>query len=347
MRVIACGIGYSLVIAVLAIAGAGIAVGYADPANTALPCDRTGASIGMAAYCDAKVDDLVDVPLADLHPTQAALGYDEVYYRLGRYTRGKDKVNKRFDDWCEANGQGRAVAAQPGAKLINPSSFTCEVPIGSETPETIAPMKTAVVGPQGQLYLTDGHHRFTSFWESPDGGPNMRLRVRIIGNLSNLEPAAFWQEMQRKGWTWLAGANDQPVTPEQLPNQLGLAGFGNDRYRGVLYFVRDIGYSQEAANALFQEFYWARWLRANAVNPALNLDLYNLDDQPSYLQLIRNIAEAQVALPDDAIVSDGRTAAELGKLPAVNDGEYAALSRPYSDEEPGKLAYALLYKTNR
>jgi len=29
----------------------------------------------------------------------------------------------------------------------------------------IGEMKTAVVGPGGQLYLTDGHHTLTSFWE--------------------------------------------------------------------------------------------------------------------------------------------------------------------------------------
>lgn len=87
-------------------------MGHADPADVQLP--RGTSNAVNTAYCGAKVGDLVDVPLADMHPTQGALGYDEVYYRLGRYTQGKDTINKRYDDWCEANGQGQALSAPPG-----------------------------------------------------------------------------------------------------------------------------------------------------------------------------------------------------------------------------------------
>ncbi|MFR9749823.1 hypothetical protein ACL02S_02165 [Nocardia sp. 004] len=59
------------------------------------------------------------------------------------------------------------------------------------------------------------------------------------------------------------------------------------------------------------------------------------------------LSEAMVAFPDTAIVSDGRTAAELGKLPAFGNSEYTKLSKPYSDAEPGKLAYSMEYKVNR
>jgi hypothetical protein len=49
-------------------------------------------------------------------------------------------------------------------------------------------------------------------------------------------------------------------------------------------------------------------------------------------------------------VSDGRNALELGKLSpwnagkAASAGEFAKLSKPYSDAKPGKIAYALEYK---
>lgn len=56
------------------------------------------------------------------------------------------------------------------------------------------------------------------------------------------------------------------------------------------------------------------------------------------------------ALAPDAVVDDGRTAAQLGRIDAWNGGkketggEFAKLGRPLSDPKPGKLAEALDYK---
>jgi hypothetical protein len=228
-----------------------------------------------ANYCAAQVGDLVDVSLNDLHPTQAVLGYDEVYYKLGRYTMGKDTNNKKFADWCEANGQQDVLSTTPTSRLDTPSSFTCVIPLGSETADSMGLMKTGVVGPDGQMYLTDGHHTFTSFWETADGGRNMHVRVRIVGNLGNLEPDAFWKQMKANNWVWLFDKDNKGINPDQLPEHLGLKEFGNDPYRGVIYFARDIGYQQLPAIAAFQEFYWGQWMRQSS-NPDLNLASYNL-----------------------------------------------------------------------
>jgi hypothetical protein len=299
--------------------------------------------------CNATAGDLIDVRLDELLPTQPSLGYDEVYYKLGRYKFGKDAVNKRFDDWCEANGQTAAATAQPNATLHDPSTFTCVVPLGQETADSRSVMKTVVIGPRGQLYLTDGHHTFTSFWETPDGGPTLHVRARVEGNLSNLSTADFWREMQAHGWTWLRDATDQPINPQQLPKSLGLSQFGDDVYRGVLYFARDIGYVQLEENAIFQEFYWGRWLRYNPT-PVLAPATYDLTQLTPYLALVKAISQAQSALAPNAIVSDGRMALELGALTPWNagkaetGGEWAKLTKPYSDAKPGKIAYALKYK---
>ncbi|MGB6072351.1 MAG: chromosome partitioning protein ParB, partial [Rhodococcus sp. (in: high G+C Gram-positive bacteria)] len=70
----------------------------------------------------------------------------------------------------------------------------------------------------------------------------------------------------------------------------------------------------------------------------------------SYLSTVESVSRAQVAAPKDAVIDSGRTAAELGALDAWNDGkaatkgEFGKLSAPYSDDKPGKLAYALQYK---
>lgn len=304
----------------------------------------------LVERCNAKAGDLIDVRLDELHPTQPSLGYDEVYYKLGRYMFGKDAVNKRVDDWCEANGQLSAASARPTATLHDPSTFTCTIAVGQETPASKDVMKTVVIGPRGELYLTDGHHTFTSLWETPDGGPTLHVRARVEGNLATLSTAAFWQEMQREQWVYLRDAADAPITRNQLPRTLGLAQFQNDVYRSVIYFARDIGYTQLGENATFQEFYWGRWERTNP-NPALAPANYNLTQLPSYLSLVKAVSQAQSALATTDIVSDGKTAAALGVLKPWNAGkaetagEFGKLSQAYSTSKPGKLAYAIKYKT--
>ncbi|MEO0317558.1 MAG: hypothetical protein RL404_1235 [Pseudomonadota bacterium] len=319
----------------------------ASCASVEMPASAQIGECASQARCSAKPGDLIEVSLRELHPTQPSLGYDEVYYKLGRYKLGKDAVNKRFDDWCEANGQSGAESAQAGASLKNPDSFSCKIKVGAETEASIESMKTAVIGPRGTLFLTDGHHTFTSFMEHADGGPDLKVRVRVQGNLSKLSNADFWREMEKNGWTWLRDVNDKPIMPEQLPQKLGLKNFQNDPYRGVLYFGRDIGYSQLKDNATFLEFYWGRWFRTH---PSVKIEDYDLSNLDAYMALLRKLTEAQVALDDGGIVSNGKTAGELGKLAAWNrgkaesSGEFGKMKKPYSDAKPGKIAYALEYK---
>ncbi|MEK6311882.1 MAG: ParB/Srx family N-terminal domain-containing protein [Curtobacterium sp.] len=312
-----------------------------DDRDTSCTADST------AALCAAP-DTLLDVRIGDVHPTQPSLGYDEVYYKLGRYSTAlsKDAVNKKFDDWCEANGQEEAATATATSTLTDPSSFTCTVPVGSETADTIAPMKTVVIGPGGTLYLTDGHHTLTSFDE--DSGPDVHVRLRVLGNLSGLSESAFWQTMQDNRWVWLRDTAGKAITPAQLPQNVGLANFQDDSARSIMYFGRDIGYTADGA-VPFQEFYWGSWLRAH---PELGLTGWDQDDFAGSLALVERITKAQVALPRDEVVDaeSGYTAADLSTLTAWNDGkavtkgEWAKLSAPYSSDKPGKLAYMTEYR---
>jgi hypothetical protein len=297
----------------------------------------------------AKADELRDITVGEVHPTQAVLGFDEVYYKLGRYRSDKDEAagdfNKRFEDWCETNGQGAVASVSSGARLDDPGSFKCEVPVGEETDETIAEMKTAVVGPGGELYLTDGHHTLTSFLESPDGGSGMHLRVRITDDLSDLSNAEFWKTMEKKKYVWLRDENNKPIAVDQLPNRLGLDGFDDDKYRSLVYFTRDIGYEVPDDAPEFLEFYWGSWLRKS-----IDLDKYDLTDRDDYLDAVEKSSKTMAALKDSDVVEEGTTAGELGKIDEWNggkgpdDGEFAKLSKPMSDDKPGSLSYALDYR---
>ena len=299
------------------------------------------------ANCLVSPGAIVESSLVDLRPTQPSLGFDELHYRLGRFEFGKDKINKRFDDWCESSGLGGAESANAQSRLSDAASFTCKIKVGAETKASMEPMKTVVVGPRGQLYLTDGHHTLTSFMEAKDGGPQTIVRLRVTHQFGNLDETAFWDEMKKARLVWLRDSEDRDITPAQLPTNLGLKNFGDDKYRSIFYFGRDIGFKQLSDNAAFQEFYYGSWLRKH---PTLKLDQYKIHTLEGYLALLKDVTQALVALPDDAIVSDGVTAKALGRMAQWNGGapetggEFAKQSAPYSDEKPGKLAYAFRFK---
>ncbi|QUR65737.1 ParB/Srx family N-terminal domain-containing protein [Mycobacterium spongiae] len=315
--------------------------GAATPSGASEPCAEQN-----ARYCAAEEGDLLEVTLGELRPTQPSLGYDEVYYRLGRYTLGAGAADQLLDQWCVTNGQDGLAEADQGATLAAPTSFRCQTARGSETAESTAPMKTVVIGPGGQPYLTDGHHTLTSFWEAPGGGPGIGVRLKVTGNLSSLEPEAFWDEMQSRGWTWLRDAHGKPITPDQLPIGLGLKQFANDRYRGALYFVRDVGFIPDDDRPEFQEFYWGHWLREQT-DPKLSLQSFDLDQLASYLSLVGNFARAIVALPPDTVIAAERTAADLGKMDSFGQQAFDGLGQPVDSAKPGKLAYAIAYKAGR
>ncbi|MCX3061761.1 ParB/Srx family N-terminal domain-containing protein [Streptomyces beihaiensis] len=295
-------------------------------------------------YLCARAGDLLKIRIGDVHPTQTSVGYDEIYYKLGRYTLGKDKVNKRFDDWCEANGQGGAAAARPDARLSDPSTFTCEIPKGQENDDSLAEMKTVVIGPGGTPYLTDGHHTLTAFDEI--AGPDVTIRVRVQANLSTLPRRRFWSEMERHHWVWLRDANGDPVGVNKLPTHLGLRDMTDDRLRGLVYFAKGIGY--DSPTATYAKFHWANWLRGSSAE--VDLSTWKRDDFASYLDTVRQVSRAQSALSPQAVVDGGATASDLGALKEWNEGKAAGkgafgkLSRLYGDDKPGKLAYAIEYR---
>ncbi|MCA3183595.1 MAG: hypothetical protein INH12_25875 [Cupriavidus sp.] len=303
----------------------------------ALPavCTPLPAPTPISTYLQATAQQNILVTMADLRPTQPAIGRDQIYYKLGRYAVDSAK---NFDDACENNGQNKTAkdGIKADSRIDNLSSFTCTKAVG-EKPED---MKTLVVGPYGEPYLTDGHHAFTTVYEAPTGGPQAKMWVRVQDNLSNLNRARFFREMRARKLVWLKDGDNRPVYPADLPRQLGLSnGLGNDPYRSLVYFTRDIGYSQPTGATEFTEFYWGDWLRK-----VVDLKQVNLNDTTAYLAAVRKAAEAMVALSPDAIVSADKTATALGRLGTFNETEFTALSQPVTATKPGKLPYAVDYR---
>ena len=308
-------------------------------------------------YLSARPGDVFQVSIGQLRPTQAVVGYDQIYAQLGRkqpdFTRyaptaagylGDDDTDnysrylfrtefERVDDYCADMGQ---TGADPAAytprtvRLIDPSTYRCTGPAPAAGSAAAGSLKTVVIGPQGALYLTDGHHTFTTLNELADGGPKLPVWVRVVANYSaTRDTADFWKRMTSAGYAWLRDANGKGIAPSALPPRVALAAFQDDRYRSLVYLARDLGYDNAKVSE-FAEFYWGHWLRNNGIDLA-EYNLRNLarsriavtngtavprtgDSTTSYPAAVRDAALRMIALNGSTLVGPGRTAAQLGKL---------------------------------
>lgn len=269
--------------------------------------------------------EIVQVNIAQLHPTQAAIGYRQLDYTLQRY---KAEPRKLFDDYCKSMGQKGVKDFSARSSLTHPTSFRCKAAVGS-APEK---MKTAVIGPDAVLYLTDGHHTFSSFVDV--AGTEIPVQVRITDDFRSLKTLpAFWQKMAATHLVWLDSPTG-PVQPDALPTTLGRAHMQNDEYRSLVYFVRNVGFAKGRPAPPFLEFYWGKWLETQ-----LPLKNFNLNDAHGYADAVAAAAQKITAVPKETVIavsdSGPLTAAELGALDAVNE---KALRKLRSDT--GKLALA-------
>lgn len=235
-------------------------------------------------FLAAKEGDVIEVVIDDLLPTQGAIGYDQVYYKLGRWQGDFNRptwqadpennlvylnktVGKKFSDYCEAIGAKKrddfkSIDELKKADLKNLNSFGCKERPGTE----LADLKTVVVGYDGKLYLTDGHHTMSEYRELPDGGGQLKVWVKVVGNYSDLKTAdQFWTKMSEQGKVWLRDGKNQKIQYQQLPKNLGLLseanpdGMQNNPYRSLVYFTRDIGYAKVANATDYTEFLWEDW----------------------------------------------------------------------------------------
>jgi autotransporter-associated beta strand protein len=100
-------------------------------------------------------------------------------------------------------------------------------------------IEPVVIGPGGQLFLTDGHHTFTALQDSIYGSSNPNVFVNVIANFSNLTTSQFFQAMQSQNL--LLPLNDgvpQTVnTATGAPIPTSLQGLTSDPYRGLEFSI--------------------------------------------------------------------------------------------------------------
>lgn len=343
--------------------------GPADTDTSALgACQRLPEQAELPKYLDksAASTDPVMITLADALPTQPAIGYDQIYYKQGRYTHtatgnvASSQWQKAFDDLCEDSGQDSTAknGITASSKLNDRSSFTCKAQVANYQ----SLLKTAVVGPKGQLFLTDGHHSFTSLWEAPNSNGNVetglaggqvQMPVMIKGNYKDANNASFWRTMRANKFVWLKLPDGSSITPADLPRQLGLSnGLKDDPFRSLVYFTREVGYNKPVNPSEFLEFYWSEWLQASP--RSFKLSQYKLSQAGNgsdggYMQAIKDASNLMLAAnPSEMIGASGYNAVQMGQMTAFGTATYADLStpKPADGKKAGKLAYALEYRAS-
>ena len=293
------------------------------------------ASLNAESILSAKVavGTVLEVPLASLRPTQSVIAHEQVNYKLALY---RDNRQQLFADLCKNAGWGRQVSFDEQSAPTQPDSYQC-TNAGSKSRD-IKQLKTVVLAADNQLYLTDGHHTFSAFYDMPEGGPELRVTVVVQARLELTEPTAFWQQMVQQGNAWLYDAAGRQIGYQQLPDNLGRENLQNDPYRAALYFLRDGVWAKPKPAIPFVEFYWAQYLRAYS-----ELQFPGYYSAADYLQWLERIHSHLLHLNKDSIIFGDFTAAKLGWLGKT---DYARLNQLLCQRAPagdsaGPLGIAL------
>ena len=275
-------------------------------------------------------NDVLELELSEIKAGQPAIGQDQVLYKVGRY----DGVNwiledgypvqgrtfsddeKMFDDVAYANGQkvdNAVIVRFDDSTPGNPDSYY----VYNENWERVAPgtvtngMKTVVIGPDKNPYLTDGHHTLNTFSQMKRGGfEDFKINLVVEANYSNLKDKnnngssmdEFWIEMANSGNAWLKVLNENEpgyrylngVKGEQdeymvhsvdldrfkgqLPEEMKPEAFRNDPYRAIMNFTRGIAWEApegtKADGLPFLEFYWAEEIQNAIGDGNIALDVH-------------------------------------------------------------------------
>lgn len=110
-----------------------------------------------------------------------------------------------------------------------------------------------VQAPDGEFYLTDGHHLASALVRI---GAD-KITAEIIHRFDN--PATFWDEMRARHWVYLFDPRGNPITPAALPARI--QDLADDPYRTLAGYAENAGFFKKT-DAYFMEFQWARYFGA-------------------------------------------------------------------------------------
>lgn len=112
----------------------------------------------------------------------------------------------------------------------------------------------AVLGPGGRAFVLDRHHTLGAL--KAEGIE--RVAVSLLGRLDHLDPEAFWQAMDARGWCHPIDAAGVRKPCSAIPQQF--EDLADDPFRSLAAALRRSGAYAKTAGP-FSEFRWAAHLR--------------------------------------------------------------------------------------
>lgn len=275
------------------------------------------------------VGSVIEVPLARLLPTQSVIAHDQVNYKLSLY---RDERQQLFADLCRNAGWGRKVSFDEQSVANQAKSYRC-INEGVRARKT-SNLKTVVLGPNNQLYLTDGHHTFSTFYDMPQGGPDLTVTVYVEAKMDESEPAAFWQKMAHQGKAWLYNTEGEKIDYTAMPSKVGRASLHNDPYRAAPYFLRGGVWAKPKPAIPFVEFYWAQYIRGQA-----ELQFPGYYTAAEYLRWLERVNNHLAHVNKSSIIFGDFTAKQLGWR---GTADYAKLDNLLCDRKAQPAALGVL-----
>ena len=100
-------------------------------------------------------------------------------------------------------------------------------------------IEPVVIGPDGALYLLDGHHTLTAVSNSVWGASNPTVYVNVVANYSNLTESQFWNTLAANNLVLpLNNGVAQTIDPTTgAPIPTSLTSLISDPYRGLEYSI--------------------------------------------------------------------------------------------------------------
>src|SRR3569623_1090051 len=124
-----------------------------------------------------------------------------------------------------------------------------------------------VLGPGGIFHLIDHLHLARALWDDDFE----HAWGEVVADLSKLDGAAFWKEMDKRQWVYPHDAQGRIRPCSELPAHVSQ--LVDDPYRSLAAYARNAGAYQKSTTQ-FTEFAWANFFRAriSIANTSTGLD---------------------------------------------------------------------------
>ncbi len=177
-----------------------------------------------------KVNEICEIDISKLHPTQAKIGLYQVNYDielLKLINEGKSSKYKTIKDYLKAK---------------------------------IVPV---VIGDNNIFYMVDRHHTIRAIWDYFDSKNKPKIPIKIVQNWSSKKD--FWQQMKSNNYTYLGVGKDE-INPSQLPKNIGE--LTNDNYRSAIGLAVNWTFLKEpkGEEKYFYQFKWGNCLQKLGFN---------------------------------------------------------------------------------